>query len=104
MVSFMAPRSLSTWMQCLGRAGWSGSLAISVLLVKPYVFQRKKTKPEEQDSMNKKKHVHNKLVPIKQEDVKGGVDSKDEALHYNDPMQDEDLPSKSTMQLHNVDL
>jgi len=91
-------------MQHSGRAGQSGSLAISVLLVEPYVFQLKRTKPEEQDSTNKKKHVYNNSVHIKQEDVEDEVDSKYKGLDYNDPMQDKEPPSKSTMQLHNVDL
>ena len=97
----MAPRSLSTWMQHLGQAGWLGSLAVFILLVKPYVFQLKRTKKQ---NTNKIKHLHNKLVPIKQEDIKGEVNSEYEDLLHDDPMQDKDSPSKNAMQLHDVDL
>ena len=94
----MAPKSLSTWMQHLGRAGQSGSSAVSILLVEPYVFQLKKAK--EQDT-NKIKRVHNKPVPIngiKQEDIKDVLDSEYEGL------QDEDSANKGAMQLHDVDI
>ena len=94
----MAPKSLSTWMQRLGRAGQSGSSALSILLVEPYVFQLKKAK--EQDT-NKIKHVHNKSVlinGIKQEDVEDELDSEYKGL------QDEDSANKGVMQLHDVDI
>jgi hypothetical protein len=71
-------------------------------LVEPYVFQLKKTKEQ---NTNKIKRVHDKSVPIEREDVEDEVDSEDEGLHdYNDPMQDEESPSKSATQLHDVDL
>ena len=84
MVGFMAPWSLSTWMQCSGHAGQSGSLAIAILLVEPYVFQLKKVKEQ---NMNEKKH---KSILIKQEDVEDKVDSKYERLQHEDTMKDDD--------------
>lgn len=95
----MAPKSLFTWMQRSGWAGRSGSSAISILLVEPYVFQLKNTK---EGNTNKIKCKHNNSVPIKQEDVEDEVDSKFEGLHHDDPMEDEESPSKDTAQLHDV--
>ena len=100
VVGFMVPRSLSTWMQRLGRAGRSGSPAISVLLVEPYVFQLKKTKVQ---NLNEKKRSHDKSISVKQEEVEEEVNSDYEGLHHDNPMQDEDSSSKSTMQPHDVD-
>ena len=87
-------------MQRSGRAGRSGSSAISVLLVKPYVFQLKKAKEQ---ITNKIKRSHNNSAPIKQEDVEDEIESEYEGLYHDDPMQDEDSPSKSTTHLHDVD-
>jgi hypothetical protein len=52
---------------------------------------------------NKTKRKHDNSVPIKQEDVEDEVDSEFEGLHYDDPMKDEESPSKDTAQLHDVD-
>ena len=101
MVGFMAPGSLSTWIQCSGHAGRSGSSVISVLLVEPSVFQLRKAKEQK---TNKKKCSQNKSVTVKQEDDEDEVDSEYEGFHHNDQVQDEDSPSKNTFQLHSVDL
>lgn len=99
VVGFMAPKSLSTWMQRSGRAGRSGSPAISILLVEPYVFQLKKANEQ---STNKTKRLNNNSVLIKQEDVEDEVDSEGEGLHHDGSMQDEDSPRKSVTQLYDV--
>lgn len=78
VVGFMAPGSLSTWMQRSGRAGRSGSSAISVLLVEPSVFQL--------------------------EHVEDEVDSDCEVFDHDDQVQDEDSPNKNASQLYDVDL
>ena len=96
----MAPGSLSTWIQRSGRAGRSGSSAISVLLVEPSVFQLRKAKEQK---TNEKKRSQNKSVTVKQE-VEDEVDSEYEGFHHDDQVQDEDSPSKNASQLHDVDL
>lgn len=88
-------------MQCSSHAGHSGSSATYILLVEPYVFQLKKAKEQ---NTNNVQHLHNKLILIKEEEVKDEINSECEGLHHNDQMQDEDSPSKISAWLHNVNL
>ena len=85
-------------MQRSGRAGRSGSSAIAILLVEPYVFQLKKVK--EQNTNEKKR----KSILIKQEDVEDEVDSEYERLQHEDTMEDDDPQRINAMQLYDVDL
>ena len=96
----MVPKSLSTWMQRSGCAGRSGSSALAVLLVEPYVFQLQKTKEQKG---NEKGRVLDKSCPVKREEIEGGLDSEDEGHDHDDPMQDEDSLCKGAGQLHDVD-
>ena len=93
MVGFKAPKSLSTWMQRSGRAGRSGSPALAILLIEPYVFQLHKAKEQKENE----KGVQDKTCAVKQEEIDDEVSGEDEH-------EDEDTSNKSTTQLYDVDL
>ena len=97
MVGFKAPKLLSIWIQQSGHAGRSGSPALAILLVEPYVFQLQKTKEQKG---TKKGHVQDKPCPIKQEEIEDEVDGDEEGQDH----EEEDMLNKSTVQLHNIDL
>ena len=97
MVSFKAPKSLSTWIQRSGHAGRSGSPALAILLVEPYVFQLQKTKEQKG---TEKGHGQDKPCPVKREEIEDEVDGDEEGQDH----EEEDTSNKSAVQLHDVDL